>query len=205
LLALRNGWTSSQSQFNSGNPAAGVQGGGVYLAGSMHQPSSATGNHFATLPRGLRPSHVTVIPAYTDNGTAGAIAVETTGAMFVYGHGPESAYTSLAGISFPVTSVRFHNLSLVSGWGPGPGVLGLKPAAGIQNGIVYLAGGVHHTSGTSDRFATLPRAFRPAHNLWLPVITAGGGIQGIEIARNGQMFDFGGDAGLSGISFPVNS
>ena len=64
---------------------------------------------------------------------------------------------------------------------------------------------MHHASGTSFRFATLPRAFRPAHNLWLPVIVAGGGIQGIEIARNGQMFGFGGDAGLSGISFPVNS
>jgi hypothetical protein len=100
-LPLLDGWTSSQSQFNSGNPAAGVQGVVVYLAGSMHQPSSATGNHFATLPRGLRPSHVTVIPVYTYNGAAGAIAVEASGEMFVSGHGPESAYTSLAGISFP--------------------------------------------------------------------------------------------------------
>ena len=206
-LHLLDGWTSSQSQFNSGNPAAGVQGGVVYLAGSMHGVS-ATGNLFATMPAGLRPARNMFVPAYTFGGAPGGIAVSLAGRMFAFGQA-DGNYTSLAGISYPVTSVRMHNLGLVNGWTTVPSVLGGRPTAGIQNGIVYLTGAIHQSSGTSTRFATLPRALRPAHNLWLPIFTAPGVIGSIEIAHNGQMFAFGIDAhnysGLAGISFPVNS
>ena len=89
-----------------------------------------------------------------------------------------------------------------------PALLGGKLGAGIQNGVVYLAGGVEQPSGTNDHFATLPRAFRPAHNMWLPVFTSGGAIGSIEIASSGRMYAFGGDVtgytGLAGISFPAN-
>jgi hypothetical protein len=206
-LGLVNGWTSSQGQFNSGNPAAGIQGGVVYLAGSMHAVS-ATGNLFATIPAGLRPAHNMFVPAYTFDGAPGGIAVSLAGRMFAYGHA-DGDYTSLAGISYPVTSMRLHNLSLVNGWTAAQTVLGGRPTAGIQNGIVYLTGAIRQPSGTSTRFATLPRALRPAHNLWLPIFTAPGVIGSIEIAHNGQMFAFGIDAhnysGLAGISYPVNS
>jgi hypothetical protein len=206
-LGLVNGWTSSQGQFNSGNPAAGIQGGVVYLAGSMHAVS-ATGNLFATIPAGLRPAHNMFVPAYTFDGAPGGIAVSLAGRMFAFGQA-DSGYTSLAGISYPVTSVRLHSLGLVNGWTAAQTVLGGRPTAGIQNGIVYLTGAIHQSSGTSTRFATLPRALRPAHNLWLPIFTAPGVIGSIEIAHNGQMFAFGIDAhnyaGLAGISYPVNS
>jgi len=206
-LTLRNGWASSQSQYGSGDPAVAIQRGIVYLSGSMHQ-ASGTSEWFATLPRGFRPAHNLWLPVYSFQGTEGSIRIAASGQMFAFG-GDVTAYASLAGISYPVTSVRMHNLGLVSGWTSVPSMLGGKPTAGIQNGIVYLTGAIQQPSGTNTHFATLPRALRPAHNLWLPIFTAPGVIGSIEIAHNGQMFAFGIDAhnyaGLAGISFPVNS
>jgi hypothetical protein len=101
--------------------------------------------------------------------------------MYAFGQA-DGNYTSLAGISYPVASVRLHNLGLVNGWTAAPSVLGGRPTAGIQNGIVYLTGAIHQPSGTSTRFATLPRALRLAF--------------GID-AHN--------YSGLAGIPFPVSS
>ena len=149
------------------------------------------------------------LPAYTYAGEGvGLIEIYANGQMRAFG-AVATDYTSLAGMSFPVRSVRFRNLSLVNGWISVSSVPGKQAGVGLQNGIVYLAGGIARSSGTSSQFATLPPAFRPAHNLWLPVHTFLGKTGAIEIARTGQMYAFGGDAiaysGLSGISFPLNS
>jgi hypothetical protein len=222
VLALLNGWASSQSQYGSGDPRAAIQNGVVYLSGSMHQAAPGL-ERFAILPRRFRPSRNLWLPVYSFGGAVGSIEIAASGRMTASGTGA-TAYTSLGGVSFPVTSVRLHNLSLLDGWTSSQSEFGSgDPQAGIRNGIVYLAGSMHQASGTSNRFATLPkrlrpahdmwfpvpRAFRPAHNMWLPIFTSGGLFGSIEIASSGRMYAFGGGVtgytGLAGISFPANS
>jgi hypothetical protein len=107
-------------------------------------------------------------------------------------------------------TVSFSNVHLENGWLSDNTTFDCgHPAASIQSGIVYLAGCMHQPSGTSDNFAQLPQNLRPAHNLWLPVYTFGGTEGSIEIAADGNMYAFAGDAqlytSLAGISYPVNS
>jgi hypothetical protein len=206
-LRLLNGWASSQHLLGTGDPQAGVQGGIEYLAGSMHQ-ASGTATHFATLPRTLRPARDMVLTDFTDAGRPGAVEVLTNGQMAAFGTTAPN-FTSLSGISFPFTTAGFHHLSLLNGWMPNQNALGGPPVVGIRNGVVYFAGGVEQPSGQGGQVATLPHAFWPAHNLWLPLFTSGGQVGGLEIATDGAMFAFGGDAtgfsGFAGISYPVNS
>ena len=205
-LHLLNGWASAR-QIVGGDPQAGVQGGIEYLAGSMHQ-ASGTSADFARLPRGLRPSRDMVLTDFTDLGAPGAAEILTNGQMAAFGTTARS-FTALDGLSFPATTAGFQQLSLVKGWAPNGSALGGPPVVGIRNGVVYFAGGVEQLSGQGGQIATLPHACWPVHNLWLPLFTAGGQVGGVEIAKNGEMFVFGGDAagysGLAGISYPVSS
>jgi hypothetical protein len=101
-LTLVNGWKSSQSQFQSGNPKVGLANGVVYLAGSMHQ-ATGTNGHFATLPQKFRPAHNMWLPVYTEDGTEGSLEIEANGQMFAF-DGSAVGFTSLAGVSFPINS-----------------------------------------------------------------------------------------------------
>src|SRR6266852_5580017 len=54
-LNLLNGWKSSQSTWNTGNPSYAISGGVVYLSGSLH--GGAGSSNFAILPKAARPAH----------------------------------------------------------------------------------------------------------------------------------------------------
>lgn len=132
--------------------------------------------------------------------------IDVEGRIYVFG-GLANACTSLAGISFPVASVRFHDLRLRGGWVPAAAWFGGSPRAGGQDGIAYLAGGTGQPSGTNDHLATLPRALRPGRTMWMLAETAGGVIATLEIVSTGQIKAVGGNAriytSLAGISFPT--
>ncbi|HXP21337.1 MAG TPA: hypothetical protein VN840_16970 [Streptosporangiaceae bacterium] len=106
-LTLADNWTSSQSSYNSGDPAYAIIGPIVYLSGSMHQPSGTSGL-FGVLPSAARPSHVLEIETYTFAGTYGAFGLipNPQGWMFVVSTPQSDAqdYTSLAAISYPRNS-----------------------------------------------------------------------------------------------------
>jgi hypothetical protein len=103
-LSLRNGWKPQPSASHDGKPSYRVVGGVVYLSGAMRQPSGSS-EGFAVLPRVARPAHALYILVYAA-GTIGTLLILRTGAMFV-GSSPQLAaqiFTSLAGISYPVSS-----------------------------------------------------------------------------------------------------
>jgi hypothetical protein len=104
-LSLLNGWQSSQSQYGTGDPAYTVTGGVVYLSGSMNQPSG-TNEEFTVLPAAARPAHDLWIMTYTNSGAVGALQISTSGAVYAWNNTGNAAqqYTSLAAISYPVSS-----------------------------------------------------------------------------------------------------
>ena len=88
------------------------------------------------------------------------------------------------------------------------------PAA-IAAALVVLtaaSGGAPASAATDLRFAVLPPAARPRHNLWITTYTFGGAIGALLIRPSGVMsaFNVTGNAAqtytsLAGISYPLGS
>jgi hypothetical protein len=105
-LALENGWQSAQGQYATGNPAYSVTGGVVHLSGSLTQPGGGN-EEFAVLPSSAWPAHDVYITTFAFNGEPGAVEIQTDGKVYAFDPGNNSntqAFTSLAGISYPVGS-----------------------------------------------------------------------------------------------------
>jgi hypothetical protein len=108
-LSLINGWATENGAYGTGNPKVSLQGGIVYLSGSLGQstPGNAT---FAILPASFRPSHNLYITVYTNGDTTGTLYIAHSGVMEAYsgtscGSGNTAAcFTSLATVSFPINS-----------------------------------------------------------------------------------------------------
>jgi hypothetical protein len=108
-LSLINGWATENGAYGTGNPKVSLQGGIVYLSGSLAQstPGSAT---FAILPSSFRPTHNLYITVYTNGSTTGTLFISSGGVMEAYsgtscGSGDTAqCFTSLATVSFPINS-----------------------------------------------------------------------------------------------------
>jgi hypothetical protein len=205
---------SSQGQYNTGNPSYSVSNGTAYLSGSLHQ-ASGTNQVFAVLPPAARPAHAMYLSVYTYNGTIGLLEIDPQGRLYAYDGGAQQ-YTSLAGISFPV-SVAPHTLALDNGWQSAQGLYGTgDPSYSVSNGVVYLSGSLYQPSGTNQIFAVLPKADRPKHELYIkamvytPNTVAQTGT--VKIEPDGAMWAYStsGNAArlytsLAGISYPLGS
>jgi hypothetical protein len=104
-LTLLHGWVSSQSQYQTGDPAYWVSNGIVHLLGSLKEPSGNS-TMFAVLPPAARPAHFLYIPTYTNNGDFGWVVVNPNGWIFATNFAGDTSaklYTSLS-LSYPVTS-----------------------------------------------------------------------------------------------------
>ena len=170
-LSLQNGWHSEQSAWNSGDPAYCTDNGYVYLSGSMAQTSNGS-NYFAQLPQQARPASNLYLSVYTMNGTVGVLQINTNGAMYAYNGnsgGNVTAFTSLAGVSFPGTTVAQQSLQLLNGWQSANGQWGTgNPSYSVTDGVIHLSGsliGSQVTPGLGDNaaeeFAVLPSGARP--------------------------------------------
>jgi hypothetical protein len=126
-------------------------------------------------------------------------------------HGANAQFTSLAGISYPVSANAWQPLSLVNS----VGMWGDPVDSSVGYGVVYLTGDVGVSQGYSGEFAVLPPGQRPAHTLYLNVFATGSGSNNwanIMIAPDGEMsvYNLGGypDGAyfwLDGLSFRANS
>jgi hypothetical protein len=212
-LTLAGGWKSGDPQFGTGDPAYAVSGGMVYLSGSLHQPSG-TSELSATLPAAARPARNVALTCYTDNGTLGVVEILPDGSLYTF-LGAAQRYTSLAGISYPAAKDTVHKLALDNGWQP-DGAADGDPSYWVSSGVVHLSGSMVQQSGTSELFAVLPKADRPAHNLYIQVLvrspdeTVYAGTVLIEPDGTMQAYSVApGDArqftSLSGISYPLGS
>jgi hypothetical protein len=109
----------------------------------------------------------------------------------------------------PDVVVSWHQLHLLNGWAEarGPSFPVGNAAYSIINGVVYLTGGIKRASGAKDEFAVLPKAARPVHLQYLPVISLGIVSAAVDIWPSGKMDAFYGDAAgytsLDGISYPA--
>lgn len=79
------------------------------------------------LPAQAAPASNLYLSVYTMSGTAGVLQIDTNGAVFAYNGssgGNATAFTSLAGVSFPGTTVSQQPLSLQNGWKSAQGLYG---------------------------------------------------------------------------------
>ena len=110
-----------------------------------------------------------------------------------------------------------HKLALDNGWQSGEPTHDTgDPSYWVSGGVVHLSGSVVQPSGTNQIFAVLPKADRPAHDLYIQVMVytpdnnARAGT--VEIDPDGAMWAYStwGNAAqmytsLAGISFPLGS
>jgi hypothetical protein len=210
-LTLKNGWTSSQSVYDTGDPSYAVSRGVVYLSGSLHKGGTS---HLATiLPRAARPAHRMVVAVYTFDGTdVGWVDIMPTGHVKVFG-AEAHIFTSLANISCPVVGTTWHKFKLEDGWKSGQTTFGTAaPAYAIINGVVYLNGSMTGETAQSGLWATLPAGVRTAADvLEIKVYTADGSTGDVAVTSglglvtsdpfsNAQAF-----TSLAAIAYPQSS
>ena len=165
-LTLVNGWTGAP--FGTSAPAASVTGGIVQLSGAM--ATSGTNPVAFTLPVSERPATSVYVPVDLCNATNGRLLIQPSGAVSVQqqdpGFGNAQCFTSLEGVSFARSAASFTSLTLQNGWVNAP--FGTSGAAvRLAGGIVRFKGAV--ASGTGAVLFTLPAAFRPATDVYVPV------------------------------------
>jgi hypothetical protein len=181
-LTLENGWQSSQSIYQTGNPSYAVSKGVVYLSGSLHGGSSQLA---FVLPKAARPAHRMYVSVYTSDGNTGGLVIQRSGKVDV--DGPVAAmYTSLADISFPVVSTQWHDFKLTAGWKSAAADFGTAaPAYAIVNGVVYFTGSVRQVKSSSSAWTTsIPAAARPVSALQIAAYTSGGYAGAVSIGRS---------------------
>ena len=150
---------------------------------------------------------------YTLNGGYGVLRIDTDGTLYAYGGlGGSSAYTSLAGVSYPDPAVTQTDTALENGWQSADSLYATgDPAYSVTSGIVHLSGSLRRPAGTPPAAspawaaAVLPSPARPADNCLGPnVYTFGGGIWPVGV-DNVSGTIFGANAqytSLAGISYP---
>ncbi len=105
-LKLATGWSSSQSQWNSGDPAYAIAGPIVYLAGSMHFDTLSGGNAiFAEIAKPAQAVNEITRLVDTFGGTTGGITLTPSLGLAASTPGSYAQqFSSLAGISYPRNS-----------------------------------------------------------------------------------------------------
>jgi hypothetical protein len=212
-LSLINGWRSEQSVFNSGNPSYCVTSNGmVYLSGSLAQPGGGS-DEVAVLPAAARPASNLYLSVYTFGGTTGVLFISTAGDIEAFSGaagGGDTAFTSLAGISFPGTTVAQQPLSLLNGWQSAQSQFGTgDPSYSVTSDqVVHLSGslnGSQITPGLSgfpgisanspEKFAVLPPGDGPAACSSTETYTFGGVPGVLAFEPSGEL-----DAYATGLS-----
>jgi hypothetical protein len=207
-LALEGGWKSGQNSYSTGNPGYAVSKGVVYLSGSLLDGTQAD---MFTLPKPARPARELYIMVYTFDGNPGWILIEPTGVVEVSGS-DSSGFTSLAGISYPVASAKWHKFTLGNHWISGySNYKTASPEYAAINGIVYLNGSVAQTTIDKGIWASLPVAARPADAVQVEVLVANGYAGAVTLVKSqGHAYSYPFEnaeqfTSLAGISYPASS
>jgi len=104
-LTLINMWQAYSGSPSTGAPSWSLAHGVVYLSGGLTQPTPYS-DKFAILPAAARPAHWLWILVYTAGGLVGIVEVHPDGTLwaFTFPAANAQAFTSLAGISYPLNS-----------------------------------------------------------------------------------------------------
>jgi hypothetical protein len=181
-LTLQNGWTNGP--FSTSNAAARLTNGIVHLKGAI----STFGSNAQpfVLPTEFRPASEVFVKVDMCNATNGRLQIDPSGTVTVEAEGGTfsnaACFTSLDGVSFATSATSFTPLTLQNGWTNAPFSTANAAAEDID-GIVHLEGAI--ASGTSNVAFTLPDAFRPPNNVWVPVDMCGATNGRLEIQPTG--------------------
>jgi hypothetical protein len=205
-LKLVNGWKSASTKtLRTGTPAWALHDDVVYLRGAIRNPAQA-GDEFARLPAYVEPPSNIYTEDYVASGVPGAVWIALDGWLNVYnGNSPD--LISLAGISYPLATIKPHPLILKNDWtSEQEAYQSGDPAYAISHGVVYLSGsmGAGQIGATAAR---LPKAARPSHLMYVPTYTYSGTPGFLEILPGGYIQAYGTNAdhytSLANISYPV--
>jgi hypothetical protein len=165
-LALQNGWTNAP--FATSAAMAADVGGIVHLKGAV---ASGASGIISTLPAELRPATDVYVNTNLCAATRGRIHVQPSGAVIVEAEGGTfsnaQCFTSLDGVSFARAATGFTSLALQNGWTNAPFATS-NAAVQTLSGVVHFKGAIA-TTGTNLAPFTLPAAYRPTTNVYLPV------------------------------------
>jgi hypothetical protein len=184
-LTLQNGWTGQA--FGTAVPSAALDCNGiVQLKGGM--ATSGTSLTAFQLPAGLIPSSDVYLPV--DGADAAKVRLyisASTGQATTYppsGDPTDStAFTSLEGVSFPVSGAGYTPVTLLNGWA----VYGTRPpAAANVGGIIRLQGSIY--GGTNNNLFTLPAGMAPPVATYVTVDLVNGARGRLYITTGGSVY-----------------
>lgn len=166
-LTLINGWT--ETGYGTANAAVQLINGAVHFQGAIS--TTGTNTEPFVLPKALRPLAEVYIPVDLCDATNGRLDISPAGEVTVEAEGSTfsnaQCFTSLDGAWFFPKPTGFKLLTLANGWTDT--IFGTsKPEAENAYGIVYFKGAMS-TAGTNATPFTLPAAFRPITNVYVPV------------------------------------
>jgi hypothetical protein len=140
----------------------------VHFKGAI---ASGTNAVAFTLPPAFRPATDVYIPVDLCGATNGRLHITHSGTVDVEAEGGAfsnaQCFTSLDGAWFVAMPSGFRALTLINGWTNAPFSTS-NALAGNAYGLVYFKGAIA-TSGTNPQPFTLPVAFRPVTNVYIPV------------------------------------
>jgi hypothetical protein len=178
-LSLQNGWQSSNSQWQSGDPEYCVDNGVVYLAGSLNQPVAGS-DEVAVLPPQARPTSNDYLAIYTYQGAEGSLDIQSDGSMVVWG-GKSTQYTSLAGISFPAAGAALQSFPPDAGYQSADSLWGTgDPSYLLSDGAVHLAGSLTSTK-PGWYLAAIPGPIEPDRCVETNVYTYAGTVDSLVV------------------------
>jgi hypothetical protein len=166
-LTLINGWTNAP--FATSNAAIRLVNGLVHFKGAI--ATSGTNLFPFVLPAGFRPATDVYAPVDLCNATNGRLHITPSGNVDVEVEGGTvsnaQCFTSLDGAWFVANGALFKPLTLINGWTNAPFATS-NAEAGNAYGLVYFKGAIA-TGGTNPQPFTLPAAFRPVTNVYVPI------------------------------------
>jgi hypothetical protein len=183
-LKLINGWQNAA--FGASKAQVADISGIITFKGAIWTNGSSI--HPFVLPKSFRPPVVVWVPVDECGANYGNLVIWPTGEVEVDAEGlltNATCFTSLDGVSFAKSGTSFTTLTLRNGWVKSSGTA--KPSARVISGIVHLRGGMK-TSGSSDEPLILPKAFRPAAIVFVPVDMCNSAKGHLEIKPSGVVF-----------------
>jgi len=186
-LKLLNGWKNSP--YGTAHAAVRLSSGIVQLKGAMS--TSGTNAEAFVLPQGDRPATDVYTNVDLCSSTEGRLLIEPSGAVIVEVNNNTSTwndaqcFTNLDGASFARSASGFTSLKLQHGWKNSPYSTS-KAAVRVINGIVHFKGAI--SSGSNASPFTLPKAFRPATNLYVNVDLCNAHNGRLYIKTTGEVF-----------------
>jgi hypothetical protein len=184
-VTLQNGWTNGP--FGTANAGYKNVNGIVHLMGAI--ATAGTNPVAFTLPVGFRPPAAAYVPVDLCGATNGRLFIAPTGVVTVEAEGGTfsnaQCFTSLEGASFTANPTFYTALTLQNGWTNAPFSTS-NAAVRSFDGSVHLMGAIA-TSGTNPVPFTLPAAFRPPTNVFVPVDLCNAANGRLDIAPNGTV------------------